>query len=359
MNNNKLILTHSIMKRFRLLLAGAAVFGAALSASPCSRVTYISADTAEVLVGRTLDWRTPIPTNLYVYPAGMAKKSMPDGPSYKWTSKYGSVLAVGYDGGVTEGMNECGLVMNGLFCKTGVYRTDATAPAGTPVMSLAVLVSYFLDNFATVAEAYDWFSKNDYAISGKTFDGGTVSQLHWALTDASGDTMVIEYDNGNVRLYRGRDLLVLTNDPGLTQMQAINAYWEGVGGVHMLPGTVRSADRFVRGSFFIRHVPDNLSGTTAVAALSTVMANVSVPYGYTVQGEPNVSMTQWRSISDLKRRIYYFRFADNLGNFWIDLSKIMLTPGSPVLKLDTSRQKAMYGCVNDRLRGTEPFTPMW
>lgn len=310
-------------------------------------------------MGRTLDWRTPIPTNLYVYPAGMKKVSMPSGPRYEWVSKYGSVLAVGYDGGVTEGMNERGLVMNGLFCKTGSYRSDTVAPKGTPVVSLAVLVSYFLDNFATVDEAYEWFSKNDFAISGTTFDGGTVSQLHWAITDATGNTMFIEYEGGKTKLYRGRELQVLANDPGLPQMQAINAYWEGVGGVNMLPGTVRSADRFVRGAFFLRHTPGDLKGDVAVAALSTLMANVSVPYGYNVVGEPNVSMTQWRSMADLKRHVYYFRFTDNLGNFWIELDRLMLTPGSPVLKLDTSKHRAVYGCVNDRLRGAEPFTPMW
>jgi len=347
------------MKRFKPMLVGAAVLGAAFTASPCSRVTYLSADTSEVIVGRTLDWRTPIPTNLYVYPAGMQKRGMPEGPAYEWVSKYGSVLAVGYDGGVTEGMNDRGLVMNGLFCKTGVYRTEDIAPKGTPVMSLAVFVSYFLDNFATVDEAYAWFSDNDFAISGKTFDGGTVSQLHWAITDASGNAMVIEYNSGKVHLYKGRELQVLTNDPPLPDMQAVNAYWESVGGTQMLPGTVRSADRFVRATFFIRHTPDNLKGDVAVAALSTVMANVSVPYGYNVLGEPNVSMTQWRSMADLRRLVYYFRFSDTLGNFWLDLSRLNLAPGAPVLKLDTSKQRSMYGCVNDRLRVSGPFTPMW
>lgn len=347
------------MKRFKLILAAAAIAASAQTASPCSRVVYLAADSSEVIVGRTLDWRTPIATNLYVYPAGMSKQSMPKGPMLRWTSKYGSVLAVGYDGGVTEGMNACGLVMNGLFCKTSEYRTESNSPAGTPVMSLSVMISYFLDNFATVEEVYDWFGKHDLAISGQTFDGGTVSLLHWALTDRSGDTMVIEYDHGKVNLYRGRDLQVMTNDPTLPQMQAIDAYWKGVGGEHMLPGTVRSADRFVRASFFIHHIPDNLKGDVAVSALATVMDNVSVPYGYTIQGEPNVSMTQWRSMADLQRLRYYLRFSDTLGNFWVDLSSLSLTPGSPVLKLDTSRNRAFYGCANDRLRASEPFTPMW
>ena len=121
---------------------------------------------------------------------------MPSGPMLTWTSNYGTVLAVGYDGGVTEGMNDQGLVMNGLFCKGTIYKEAIGPDNKTPVMSLAVLVSFFLDNFATVEEADQWLKQNEFAIFGKTFDGGTVSTLHWALTDKSGMTLVMEYQNG-------------------------------------------------------------------------------------------------------------------------------------------------------------------
>ena len=47
----------------------------------------------------------------------MVKQSHSMSGAISWTSKYGAVYAVGYDGGVTEGMNEKGLVVNGLFCK--------------------------------------------------------------------------------------------------------------------------------------------------------------------------------------------------------------------------------------------------
>ena len=48
-----------------------------------------------------------------------------------------------------------------------------------------------------------------------------MSLLHWALTDRSGQTLVMEYSDGKLDLYKGRDLQVLTNDPTLPQMQAI------------------------------------------------------------------------------------------------------------------------------------------
>lgn len=107
----------------------ACTLGAASFFSPfsdaCTRVVYHGSDSTFV-VGRSLDWKTPIPTNLYVYPAGMEKVGSNQPGAISWVSKYGAVYAVGYDGGITEGMNEKGLVINGLFCKGTVYDNEDT-----------------------------------------------------------------------------------------------------------------------------------------------------------------------------------------------------------------------------------------
>jgi choloylglycine hydrolase len=322
---------------------------------PCSRIVYIGTDSI-VMVGRTLDWRNPIPTNLYVYPSGITKQSMPSGHRLEWVSKYQSVIAVGYDGGVTEGMNSMGLVVNGLFCKESVYTATAEMP-NAPQMSLAIFVSYFLDNFASVAEIDAWLKDNKFTISGKTFDGETVSLLHWAFTDSSGMTLVMEYDNGKLNTYISDSLKVLTNDPQLPQMQAIEKYWDGVGGNNMLPGTVRSADRFVRASYFVNHVPQIGDEQLAFAELNSIINNVAVPFGYEVAGMPNLSSTQWRSISDIKRRIYYFSFAESKGYFWIDLNNI--SDNEHILKLDTSQSLNVLGDVSSTLQISTGFKPMW
>ncbi len=344
------------MKTLKSLLVLAAILLSSATAKPCSRVVFLG-DNNLTLVGRTLDWRTPIPTNIYIYPRGIKKQGMPHGATLHWTSKYGSVLAVSYDGGVTEGMNEHGLVMNGLFCKGSVYTESSDNKM--PVMSLAVLVSYFLDNFATVAEVDQWLSANKFAIAGQTFDGGTVAKLHWAITDPSGTTLILEYVDGKLNTYSSREYQVLTNDPPLPQMLAINNYWETVGGTNMLPGSVRSSDRFARASFFIRHLPTKVDATTAAAQLASVMDVVSVPMGYTISGEPNLSSTQWRSIADTQNGIYYFHFASQFATFWVDLSNLNLNSGAPVLKLDTSKDSSMHGNINHLLKRSQPFTPMW
>lgn len=345
------------MKILKLFLLVMCALFVRHQAQACSRVVYIGQNDI-LYVGRTLDWRTPIPTNLYVYPAGVQKESMPSGNNLKWTSKYGSVVAVGYDGGVTEGMNERGLAFNGLFCKGTIYPQ---APKGSdmPVMSLAMFVSFFLDNFATVDEIEAWLADNKFAINGATFDGGTVSTLHWGVTDATGMTMMLEYVDGKLNTYKGRDLRVLTNDPPLPQMQAINKYWEQVGGQNMLPGTVRSSDRFARASFFINHVPQYDDYDKALGSIISIMGTVSVPYGYELPGEPNVSSTQWTSICDASRGRYYFRFAQSIGFMYVDMGRLILTPGAPILKLDTAVNGDAIGCVNHLLKKSEGFKPMY
>ena len=345
------------MNPFKLFVLILTILLSAPSMAPCSRVV-LCGDTAEVVaVGRTLDWRTPIPTNIYVYPAGMARVSMPDGPRFEWVSRYNSVLAVSYDSGVTEGMNQCGLVVNGLFCRGSSYRV---APAGsdTPVMSLALFVSYFLDNFASVDEVETFLNGVDFAMETSDFDGGTATLLHWAITDATGNTLVMEFVDGELQVYVDRNYRVLTNEPSFPAMQSILSYWTGIGGNNMLPGGVRSADRFVRASYFVNHVSAPRSADEAVAVTSSIINNVSVPMGYEIPGQPNLSSTQWRSICDISRERYYMQFADSGGLFYVDLSTLQLSQGN-VLKLDTSRHADFFGCVNHLLSPAAPFTPHW
>ena len=345
--------------KFRHLIGAAALAAAALvpgKADACSRVVYTGLDSLRI-VGRSLDWKTPIPTNLYVYPRGSHWHSHDKPGAFEWTSKYGAVYAVGYDGGVTEGMNEKGLVINGLFCKGTVYDNDSTITRRP--MSLAVFVAWLLDQHATTDEVVAVLRKHDFNISGSTFDGGTVSALHWGVTDASGKSAVFEFDHGNINIYEGDDLRVLTNDPAWPAMQAINNYWLGIGGGNMLPGTVKSPDRFVRAFYFINHVKPVADADLGVSIARSVVQNVSVPYTYTIETEPNVSSTQWRSFANVRDLRYYFDVVTNPGLYYVDLSALDLRPGQPVRKLDTSDSATLVGNANHALKRVEGFKPMY
>lgn len=337
---------------------GAAVLMAfvPLKGDACSRVLYKGVDSLYV-VGRSLDWKTPIPTNIYVYPRGMRKVSSNLPNHMSWTSRYAAVYAVGYDGGVTEGMNEKGLAVNGLFCKGTVYNDSVSSKKYT--MSLAVFVAWLLDNNETVEEVKKALRESDFDIQGATFDGGTVSALHWGVTDATGQSIIFEFDRGKVNIYDMGDFRAMTNDPVWPDMTAVIRYWEKIGGKNMLPGTVTSPDRCVRANYFAHHVEAVGDGDLGVSITRSVLVNSSVPYTYLVQGEPNLSSTQWRSYADLRDCRYYFDIVTNPGYYYVDMKTLDLSKGAPVLKLDTSRTSDLVGNANSRLVKSEPFTPMY
>jgi len=348
------------MKAFyKILKLGAVMFGAAMTpaeSDACTRVIYHGADNLYV-IGRSLDWKTPIPTNLYVYPAGIYKQgaSSPDG--INWTSKYGSVYAVGYDGGITEGMNEKGLSINGLFCKDAIYSD--TARKKDPSISLAMLVGWLLDNCATTTEVKDLLTSTPFKIEGATFDGGTVSTLHWGATDADGKSIIFEFHNGKLNIYDPGDIRAMTNDPQWPAMEAIINYWDKIGGQHTLPGSVSSPDRCVRANYFAHHVNPVVEADLGASITRSILVNASVPYTYNITGEPNLSSTQWRSYSNLRDKLYYFDIVTNPGYYYIDLKKCDLTPKGKILKLNTEKTSNLVGDVTDRLEKSEGFKPMY
>ncbi len=322
----------------------------------CSRVLDKGTDNLYV-VGRSLDWKTPIPTNLYVYPRGMQKVSSNLDNPLKWTSKYGAVYAVGYDGGVTEGMNEKGLVVSGLFCKGTVYNDSTSTKPYT--MSLAVFPAWLLDQCATVGEVRTMLENAQFDIQGATFDGGTVSALHWGVTDATGASIIFEFDHGKISIHDMGDYQAMTNDPQWPAMTAIIDYWDKIGGQHMLPGTVSSPDRCVRANYFAHHVEAVGDADLGVSITRSILVNSCVPYTYLIQGEPNVSSTQWRTYANVRDRRYYFELVTNPGYYYVDLNTLDLKKGAAVLKLDTSKTADLVGNANSRLVKSEPFTPMF
>ena len=96
----------------------------------CTRAVYLGPEGMTV-TGRTMDWREDPLTNLYIFPRGTARRGANTDNTVFWTSKYGTLSAAGYDIGITDGMNEAGLVAIGR----NLFReTDASGAAalGTP-----------------------------------------------------------------------------------------------------------------------------------------------------------------------------------------------------------------------------------
>lgn len=325
-------------------------------ADACTRCVFIG-DDGNIITGRNLDWREDIPTNLYVFPRGIKRAGYDTDSTLTWTSQYGSVSAVSYDIGVTEGMNEKGLVANILY----LPGTSYTYPGDTRLyMSSSMWAQWVLDNFATVDEAAQAIALDRFRLNAPAMPGGTVTTIHLAISDATGNSAIVEYIDGKLSLHVGKQYKVLTNAPPYEQQTIVNDYWKIIGGHNMLPGTNRSQDRFVRASFYIDAIPENSEPKLALAGVFGVLFNCSVPVGMHTEGKPEESATRWRSVSDQKRLIYYYATLLNPSVMWVDLNDFELQPGAPIMKLDViNAKKAYIGNVIKDMRRSTGFKPLF
>lgn len=320
-------------------------------AEACTRVVYLGPD-GMIVTGRTMDWKEDLRTNLYLFPRGMKRSGADSGNTVHWTSKYGSVIAAGYDIGTADGMNEKGLVANLLYLTESSYiRPNDTRP----VMGISVWTQYVLDNFATVDEAVAELRKETFRIDAPDMPNGAKSTMHLAISDATGNSAIFEYINGNLEIHVGRQNQVMTNSPTYQQQITLNNYWKQIGGLVMLPGTNRASDRFVRASFYIDAIPLTSDWHMAVAGVFSVMRNVSVPLGISIPDQPNISSTRWRSVSDQKNRVYYFESTITPNVFWISLDKLDFSEKAPVRKLNLTNGEIYAGDAASKMVPSEPF----
>lgn len=338
-------------------LAACAILSSPL-ADACTRVIYHGADD-QVMTARSMDWRMDIETNLWIFPRGMERSGEVGPNSIRWTSKYGSVIASAYDISTTDGMNEVGLVANVLWLVESSYPSfDGTAPG----LSIAAWAQYILDNFATVAEAVEALQSNPFTIVTNYVPGeDRLATLHLAISDPSGDSAIVEYINGEQVIHHGRQFPVLTNSPTFEQQLALHAYWTQIGGTVMLPGTNRASDRFTRAAFYIEAIPKHEDPVKAIASVFSVIRNVSVPFGISTPDQPNIASTRWRTVSDQKRKLYFFESALTPNTFWVDLNGIDFSKETGRVKklnLGINQRNIFSGMVNEDFVDAEPFVFM-
>lgn len=342
------------MSHVAALALSAALLGQPL-AEACTRLVYFGAD-GRVVTARSMDWSRDVATNLWIMPRG-AQRSGEAGPnSIHWTSKYGSVIASGYDISTTDGVNEAGLSANLLWLVESDYpKFDAGSKPG---LTIAAWAQYVLDSHGSVAEAVEALRKEPFTIVTDAVPGETrLATLHLSMSDASGDSAIVEYIGGRQVIHHDRKYQVMTNSPVFDKQLALNEYWKQIGGTVMLPGTNRAADRFARASFYVDAIPKFADPNRAVASVFSVIRNVSVPFGLNTPEEPNISSTRWRTVVDHARKLYFFESALTPNTFWVDLKKIDFSPaaGTRKLALGKDQDHVYAGDATDRFEPAKPF----
>jgi len=323
-------------------------------AGACTRVVYQGLNGL-IITARSMDWKSDIPANLWIFPKGIERNGEAGSNSISWKSKYGSVVTSSWDIASSDGMNEKGLVGNLLWLAESVYPefNENTNEKG---LAISLWLQYALDNFATVTEAVDAFGKNEFTIVSSHIPGTDIfATVHLSISDAKGDNAIFEYIDGKLVIHRDKSFVTMTNSPIFEEQLAINTYWDGIPGTIMLPGTNRAADRFVRASYYINAIPKTDNTRVAIASVFGVIRNCSVPLGISSATEPNIASTRWRTVADQKNLIYYFDNVLNPNVIWVEFNKIDFNENAKIRKLSLENNENYAGESSMNFRDSKPF----
>lgn len=343
----------------RLLTTGSAlavvVALGAPAAHACTRILWNDNDQA-VLVTRSMDWEpeTSDPM-LVISPRGISRSGdrigtarTTDPNPLTWKSRYGSVTVTAKGAGVADGMNEKGLAAHALWMNAADF---GDRDASRPGMHDGLWVQYILDRAATVEQAIALTRAVD--ITPVTLPGGLLVPLSVAVEDASGDSAILQYVNGELTVFHGPQYRVMSNDPPYAEALALvdpDGYADATR-LDPLAGNTNSADRFVRATFYLdflrRTTPRTLE--EAKASLMSVARNVSDPIGAPMDTPGSVDETDYRTLADLTHLTYTYEPTRRLGFLVTDLTEIDFSAGQPVRVLDPTNPR-LQGDVTDRYR---------
>jgi penicillin V acylase-like amidase (Ntn superfamily) len=323
-----------------MIIVAAVIWAAFLplcSAEACSRMFWNN-NGKLMLVARNQDINLDDQATFCAFPMGMKGYGGDHNMTNRaeWTSKYASLVVRISSTWVIEGINTEGLGVHGLHLLPTEWEKRDLNRKG---VLESRYVQYLLDNAATVADALllmyqtqlvpERFRDNDWP-------------AHMAIEDVSGDSAVVEFIGGKMKVYHGAEYTVLANEPPFDQQLRNLWRYKYFGGDRPLPGDVDSKSRFVRASAFLSSLNSAFSEgeikPNLIASMFSAIRSVAVPFGATwFLGETPVGAwpTLWTAVSDLTNKRVYFTHNLARNKYWIDIRRLDFSKGAPLyLKAD-------------------------
>lgn len=333
----------------------------------------LKAKDGSIVIGRSMEFPIDLYSNVVIVPRGIQSTSINDkgAKGITWTSKYGflGIDAFKVKNAYVEGFNEKGLAFDALMFTGAKYQPAAAGQ----FVTISDFGSWIMGNFATVDEVKEALAKVNVAgISMKESNGELY--LHIALHDAGGRNLVIEFIDGEVKVY-DNPLGIMTNRPDFAwQINNLRNYINlgasdkkektinglrieptGVGsGMLGLPGDWTPPSRFVRLAMCVDAALPPKNSDQAVNLAQHLLNIVDIPVG-AVKENPAPFVTlegyaQWSVIKDLTNLVLYYRTYENPALKKVDLKRFDLAPGSAQksIAIDDTNQTIID--VTDKLR---------
>jgi choloylglycine hydrolase len=314
------------------LLASVTIYLASSSAlSACTGIILRSMDGVTV-PARTMEFGFDIQSNIAVVPAGtkittLAWDDNNEGFSYEVKYGFGGANCLGKPI-VVDGVNEMGLYF-GAFYFAGNAKFEALNDQNRErAISSEELGNWILSQYATVKELKAGLPQK--AIVGSYIDViDGFAPFHYAVTDATGASVVIEYTQEGLTIHDNK-VNVVTNDPtyswhqtnlqnfvGLSPVNReeitvgslkLRPFGQGTG-LFGLPGDHSSPSRFVRAAAFTNTALPSEDAEEAVFNVFHILNTFDIPKG-SIREPSGLELTDytiWTSAADTHSATYYYK----------------------------------------------------
>ncbi|MDX2322166.1 MAG: linear amide C-N hydrolase [Moritella sp.] len=280
-----------------------------------------------VFTSRTNDWveaTNPVLGNIN---KGSLRSIQGNGLGDLYKVKYNIVGVLAYGDFVHDGVNSQGLQVNTLYYSPMTLSADLKSDSITQF----TLGEYILANYKSVEEATSELPK--LAIATMQVEGMPMEiKLHWSMTDKSGGRAVIEMDEDGLKIYRGEDADVMTNQPSLAthlenkkkhQSSWVNADRNTDFGS---TGNPSAESRYLHASYFKSKLTEPSSTQNGLMKIASVPYRVpaDAPYkdygngmtGYATEWTLSQSLTTGESVME-------YNFDDNWNTVKFNVYELM------------------------------------
>ena len=355
------------------LLAANFVIPATVQA--CTSLLYKDANGAPYS-GRTMELPVQLDYKIAFFPKGTSFSSRAEQHAaldYEAKHAFVSIAMpdpITKDLKVVEGLNDQGLSFSVLAFASTQGPADMSEKT-QKILSAIDLGSWVLSQFKTVGEVKLALQAQPVLVTALLPLGLLKTPFHYTLHDVNGDSIVIEFSNGQQHIY-DNPLGVMTNGPefpwhltnlnNYTFLSNIDNSKLKLGGVEFtqpdsgiatagLPASNTSVGRFVRAVYYSQFAEKAETPDDAVTTLAHIMNNFDRPRGITMDSRttepaqdkiaPGVTdhamytseYTTWTALSDLKRLRLSVRLYNSLNYVTFDLDVLRNNSSTAVVPL--------------------------
>ena len=324
-----------------------------LAIDACTEIR-VTAEDKTVVVGRSMEFMIDLMSYIVVEPkdyphtAELSKTCSRSSSAITWTNSYKiaylDALSSPFSG---DGQNDAGLSVGALLLRGfSKYQTVPKDKCGSAISNLE-FTAWILGNFATTEEVRRAWRKDSFPLMWEQPLKGNTFELHWSITDKSGDGIIIEYTEQGPKLHENTIGVVTNSPPYDFHMLNLRNYIHlskfahdplvlgettfpptGQGsGLLGVPGDFTPPSRLVRSAAMVHFADTAKRSDEAVNLALHIMNTVDIPRGVAASHdhEDMADYTSWIVVKDLTNKAMYFRNYEDLTVRVIHLDKV--TPG--------------------------------